>query len=236
MRVPRLIVHERRTCDRAGGGGGRGALRRSGPPRPARSPQGCDSGERVTQHERTPPPDDRPRPPRAQKLASEYPELDLENLGETPNDAVRTLGDARSEAYALAVDPDAAEPEALRRGHVPLEVVAHHPRVPRKHSQALQDVAIHRLVGLARAELALDEDHVEVAAEIEGLYLAPLLALVAVGDEGHGHSALTQPTQRLFDAWEEAHGLPTASGVIFGDGEGESFVGRAQTHEAVCHD
>src|SRR5262249_38569836 len=85
-------------------------------------------------------------------------------------------------------------------------------------------------------ELTLDEDHVEVAAEIEGLYLAPLMALVAVGDEGHGHFALTQPGEGLLHAWEEAHGLPAASGVIFGDGEGESLVGRAQTHEAVCHD
>ena len=30
-----------------------------------RSPQGCDSGEWVTQHEHTPPPDDGTRPPRA---------------------------------------------------------------------------------------------------------------------------------------------------------------------------
>src|SRR5262249_25727649 len=34
------------------------------PPRPARSPQGCDSGERVTKHER-PSPDDGTRPSRA---------------------------------------------------------------------------------------------------------------------------------------------------------------------------
>src|SRR5262245_4414573 len=36
-----------------------------GPPRPARSPEDCDSGERVTQPERTPAHDDGPRPSRA---------------------------------------------------------------------------------------------------------------------------------------------------------------------------
>src|ERR1700746_3360885 len=45
-----------------GGGVSSGGV---GPPRPARSPQGCDSGERVTQPEGTPPPGDRPRLPRA---------------------------------------------------------------------------------------------------------------------------------------------------------------------------
>src|SRR5262249_5653978 len=42
-----------------------------GPPRPARSPQGCDSGEWVTQPERTPPPDDRTRPPRAPQVGGQ---------------------------------------------------------------------------------------------------------------------------------------------------------------------
>src|SRR5262244_1948668 len=36
-----------------------------GPPKPARRPEGGESGERVTQHERTPPSDDGTRPPRA---------------------------------------------------------------------------------------------------------------------------------------------------------------------------
>src|SRR5215831_9310270 len=46
----------------AGGGVRSGGV---GPPKPARRPQGGESGERVTQHERTPPPDDGTRPPRA---------------------------------------------------------------------------------------------------------------------------------------------------------------------------
>src|SRR5215471_21291052 len=42
-----------------------------GPPRPARRPQGGESGERVTQHEGTPPPDDGTRPPRASDAREE---------------------------------------------------------------------------------------------------------------------------------------------------------------------
>src|SRR5262249_33309320 len=86
------------------------------------------------------------------------------------------------------------------------------------------------------AELALDKDHVEVAAEIERLDLAPLMALVAVGDEGHGHAALAQPAEGLLHAREEAHGLPASGGVVLGDGQGEGVVRRAQPHESFGHD
>ncbi len=49
-------------------------------------------------------------------------------------------------------------------------------------------MAVDDLLGLAHPELALDHDHVEEAGEIELLDLPPLLALVAIGDEGHGHA------------------------------------------------
>src|SRR5262245_61047365 len=94
-----------------------------GPPRPLRRPPGGDSGAGVTQLERTLPPDDRPRPPRAQRKLGDSG-LGLEDFGEVPDDAVRALDDARGQTHAFAVDPDAAEAETLRRGHVPLEVVA----------------------------------------------------------------------------------------------------------------
>src|SRR5262252_5307160 len=42
-----------------------------GPPRPVRRQNGGESGERVTQPERSPAPDDRPRPPRAPHLREE---------------------------------------------------------------------------------------------------------------------------------------------------------------------
>ena len=49
-----------------------------GPPRPARSPQGCDSGEWVTQLERTPALGDRPRPAsRVFEMLRDLPYLSL---------------------------------------------------------------------------------------------------------------------------------------------------------------
>ena len=54
----------------------------------------------------------------------------------------------------------------------------------RARAERGEDVAVHGLLGLAAAELALDHDHVEVAREVVLLDLPPLLALVAVGDEG----------------------------------------------------
>src|SRR5262249_3859030 len=49
---------EAHTCEGAGGGGDGGAPRRSGTPRPVRHPEGGVSGERVTELERSPAPDD----------------------------------------------------------------------------------------------------------------------------------------------------------------------------------
>src|SRR5262245_21484256 len=69
-----------------------------------------------------PPPPTGPAPPRG-PWAREWATLRLEDLGEVPDDAVRTLDDAGGEAYSFAVDPDTAETQALRRDHVPLEVV-----------------------------------------------------------------------------------------------------------------
>src|SRR5215510_12285368 len=66
-----------------------------GPPRPARSPQGCESDERVTQHERTPPPDDGTRPSRAPYMRDES------GLGR---------------ALAVEREEQATEREAFRRG------------------------------------------------------------------------------------------------------------------------
>src|SRR5215475_6179079 len=59
-----LAVRSTRATDRVASVGGvhSGGV---GPPRPVRSPKGCESGERVTQSERTPPTDDGPRAPRA---------------------------------------------------------------------------------------------------------------------------------------------------------------------------
>src|SRR5215470_4167545 len=62
-----LFASAARATGRVASGGGEcsGGV---GPPRPARRPQGCESGEWVTQHEHTPPPDDGTRPPRALTL------------------------------------------------------------------------------------------------------------------------------------------------------------------------
>src|SRR5215472_15094136 len=49
----------------AGGGGGGGRSGGVGPPRPVRSPKGCDSGVWVTELERPPPPTTGPASPRA---------------------------------------------------------------------------------------------------------------------------------------------------------------------------
>src|SRR6185295_1568678 len=48
-------------------------------------------------------------------------------LMETFNDAVGAGVTSRWESPAVPIDPDAADSESLRRGHVPLEVVAGHP-------------------------------------------------------------------------------------------------------------
>src|SRR5262249_58668329 len=62
------IVQERARAPGRGAWGGGVCSGGVGPPRPAPRPQGGESGERVTRHERTPPPDDGPRPSRARRV------------------------------------------------------------------------------------------------------------------------------------------------------------------------
>ena len=63
-----------------------------------------------------------------------------------------------------AIHPDAAEAQALGRAHVPLDVVADHPGVLGARGEGGEGVAVHRLLGLAAPELALDHHHVEDSA------------------------------------------------------------------------
>src|SRR5215475_10923930 len=80
------------------GAGSGGAGERSGgvgPPRPVRRPEGGEAGERVTQRERSPAPDDRPRPPRAPH-AREWIEVSVVDMFATPGrGCAETLTDLR---------------------------------------------------------------------------------------------------------------------------------------------
>src|SRR5215510_14265895 len=109
----------------SGGGVSSGGV---GPPRPVRSPQGCDSGERVTYHEDTPPPDDRTWPPRAPHVDEQSGlELDLDPgaAAETAAQAGEHVGEPhlpavfRSERGVSVVD-GARLCEEARAGFAPL--------------------------------------------------------------------------------------------------------------------
>jgi len=149
---------------------------------------------------------------------------------------VGTHGGVGRQPGSLAVDPDPAKAQTLRRPYIPLEVVAHHPRLGRRHAQPLEDVPVDGFLRLAHAELAFDQDHVKEAGEIVALDLAALLAFVAIGDEGHGHAALAQLAEGLDGTGKESHRLPPARGEILGDGGGQDLVRRPEPLEAVRDD
>src|SRR5919197_287974 len=104
-------------------------------------------------------------------------------------------GARRRQARNLAIDPDARESQPLRREHVPLEIVAHHPRALGPHAQLAQRLAIDAHVGLAAAELALDDDGAEITCEVVPVDLVALLPHVAVGHERQRQSSRAQRVQ-----------------------------------------
>ena len=86
----------------------------------------------------------------------------------------------------------------LRAGHIPLQVIAHHPHVrPGGYPQRVQCPAVDDGLRLSYPHLALDQDGVEEGRQRVTLDLAPLLPGVAVGDERQWQPAGAERTQEL---------------------------------------
>src|SRR5262252_6328472 len=84
---------------------------------------------------------------------------------ECPDDLIGNHRSGFGKTSSGTVHPDAAQAQALRRGDVPLEVVSDHPRVRGTQAERGEDVSIDGLLRLADAELALDDDDIEIALE-----------------------------------------------------------------------
>src|SRR5687768_10554672 len=70
-------------------------------------------------------------------------------------------------AAAARVNPDASHTELLRRSHVPVEVVADHPRICGLDLEGLECPPIDALVGLSEPQLPFHENRVEQIGKLE---------------------------------------------------------------------
>jgi len=95
------------------------------------------------------------------------------------------------------VDPDAVDALALRLGHVPLQIVAHHPRVVRRNRKLVERSHIYTRIGFAESDLAFDENQVEEAGQPKSVDLVPLQVRTAIGEQRQTAATRPQPRHRL---------------------------------------
>src|SRR5579871_2747554 len=95
------------------------------------------------------------------------------------------------------VDPDPRDTVALRRQHVPLQVVADHPGRGRIATERRECGGVAARVRLAEAALALDADVVEERRQLEPLELRLLRLRGPVGDEAERDAGAAQALERL---------------------------------------
>lgn len=98
---------------------------------------------------------------------------------------------------ATNVDPDAVNALALRLGHVPLQIVAHHPGVVRRNRELAERALVDTRIGLAESDLTLDENQVEEGREPKAVDLAPLQVRTAIGEQRQAAATRPQPRHRL---------------------------------------
>src|SRR3989441_11477075 len=99
----------------------------------------------------------------------------FDQLAQRTDDPVGANAASRREAVAAPIDPHAVQSQPLGSVHVELEVIARHPRLLGRRAERPEDVTIDDLLGLADAELALDQDDVEEAPKVVALDLVALL-------------------------------------------------------------
>ena len=113
--------------------------------------------------------------------------------------------------------PDGEDAEALGRGHLPFQVVAHHPGIASLDGEGRHGVAIGAFLGLAEAVLALDLDVVEAPGEVEALDLGPLAFRRAVGHQRQQDATGLEGVEGLVSAIEEADLLLAIGGEAVGE-------------------
>ena len=94
-------------------------------------------------------------------------------LGDGGYSAVGPDRGARRRPGAGGIDPDAVYAQPLRRGDLPLQVVAHAPGVGGAGAEGGHRFQVYLGLGLAKAELAFYQDVVEVWCKMEALDLCP---------------------------------------------------------------
>ena len=134
------------------------------------------------------------------------------------------------------IDPDAVDPLPLWLGDIPLEIVAHHPRVARRDVEQFERAPIHARIGFAESNFTFDEDRIEVAGKIESIDLASLHLSAAVGQQRQPASLRPQPLDRIYRVVKRLQARITQVVVRVPDSSGQRLIVQADVPQCeVSH-
>src|SRR2546423_6543492 len=128
----------------------------------------------------------------------------LDQLADGADNSVGVDAGSVRQPQAGRVYPDAVNAERLRGADVPLQVVADRPGLCPISVQRLEERFVDRGLRLAEAELAFNNDVIEVRSEREALDLRPLAGAAAVRRHSQRDAAGAKVVERLQRAGAQA--------------------------------
>ncbi len=131
--------------------------------------------------------------------------------------AIGPDGGIRRQAFAVNVDPDGIDAEALRRFDFPFQIVADHPCLRCGDAERLHGVQIGALVWFAETMLALDLDVIEPVRQRKAFDLCALGFGGAVGHQRQFHAMRFQGIDGVMRAREDEHLLFAIGGEAVGE-------------------
>ena len=140
------------------------------------------------------------------------------------------------EAGVAYINPDSVEAELHRGEDVELKVVADRPGIFGSSTERGEECLEDAPVGLSGAELAFDDDVVEVGGETEALDLGALGVRRPVRHHAQPHALSAETVERIRRAGEQRRPLLSQVTVRLGDLVGEVRVVAAQLREDLFED
>jgi hypothetical protein len=119
---------------------------------------------------------------------------------------------------------------------IPFEVVADHPRVYRRDVERLEGTDIDARVGLAEADLAFDENHIEQIGESEAIDLLSLRVGGSVGQQCQTTASISKPLNRRHSFIDGANAMVAQEMVSVSDLRRKVRIVKADVRERKLHD
>ena len=147
-----------------------------------------------------------------------------DDLVEVGDRAVRDGGGVVTHFQTFAVDPGCVDTHGLGTTNVGEEVVTDVPCLIWGHADGFQGMPEDLRVGLSAAEFTFNDDHVEVALELEANDLFALLVSRPVREKCSPDPGISDGLKRCDGIIEEAGVLPESLAIFVGDTSGDGRI------------